>query len=112
MNGEVCSLSRSVATTAAVCRRRSRMRSAIVPSPSASTLAFCGPCESASSCGGDGALRSLNIVFSSASIYSFSVVGAAGGAVYGTGGVVGVAGGDVIVSPGNDISTNCACGDM
>eukprot|EP00965_Chrysotila_dentata_P129691 4287788-Pleurochrysis_carterae.AAC.1 len=41
-NGEVGSSSRSVATTAAVCRLRRRTRSAIVPSPSVSLFVSMG----------------------------------------------------------------------
>eukprot|EP00965_Chrysotila_dentata_P199612 6179492-Pleurochrysis_carterae.AAC.3 len=51
-NGEVGSSSKSVATTAAVCHRRRRMRSAIVSSPSVLTTASGVPCGSASSCAG------------------------------------------------------------
>eukprot|EP00965_Chrysotila_dentata_P096329 3183391-Pleurochrysis_carterae.AAC.1 len=71
-NGEFGSSSGSVATTAAVCRRRRRMRYAIVPSPSVLTTASGVSRGSVSSCGGEGALMSSSIVFSFASMASFS----------------------------------------
>eukprot|EP00965_Chrysotila_dentata_P023408 776007-Pleurochrysis_carterae.AAC.2 len=67
-----------------------------------------GSCGSVSSCGGGGALMSSSIVFSITSVST--VVGAAGGAAYGTGGVAEGAGGVGFVSPGNEVSMKRECG--
>eukprot|EP00965_Chrysotila_dentata_P170088 5613986-Pleurochrysis_carterae.AAC.1 len=72
-NSEISLSRRSVATIAAVCCRRRRMRSAIVCSPSVLTTASGVSRGSASSCGDVGALMSSNIVFSFTSMTSFSV---------------------------------------